>query len=165
MPSFDLQREHANMMARKKAVSRKYADTLILFLDVDGVLLSTSSIERFRSARVLDPDCVERLNRIVERTGAKVVISSTWRLQHMDELREALQEAGFRHLDAIVDETAHLPSQSRDSEIWAWLATFGAKAYCVLDDTRLRNRHLVRTNHLVGLTDEDVEKVLRFFGK
>lgn len=55
---------------------------LVLFLDIDGVL---NSVETMRSGRwnagteTLDPENVERLDRLIQLTGAVVVVSSTWR--------------------------------------------------------------------------------------
>lgn len=44
----------------------------IIFLDVDGVMNSVND-------QWLDPKCVDNLHMIVQATGAKVVISSSWR--------------------------------------------------------------------------------------
>jgi hypothetical protein len=66
---------------------------VIIFLDIDGVLNSTewsecrplrgfippgTAQQAFDEERI-DPHCVEHLRRIVERTGAKLVLASTWR--------------------------------------------------------------------------------------
>lgn len=65
--------------------------SLLLFLDVDGVLAPFESEAPFESTGIA------RLNEIVERTGASVVITSTWRERlSLDALREEFRRAGFR---------------------------------------------------------------------
>ena len=63
----------------------------VIFLDIDGVLNSndwyvyrednvdTYSIDAQYPFYEFDPRAIERLNRIIESTGAKIVVSSTWR--------------------------------------------------------------------------------------
>jgi len=46
----------------------------IIFLDIDGVVCT----DRTRFC-YFDPICMRRLNTILERTGAKIVVTSTWR--------------------------------------------------------------------------------------
>lgn len=57
----------------------------IIFLDIDGVLNSRKYINQcvannIPADDVIDPIAVARLNKITDATGAKLVISSTWRL-------------------------------------------------------------------------------------
>jgi hypothetical protein len=58
----------------------------VIFLDVDGVLNGHES-----QWRVI-PECVRLLNEIVERTGAKLVLSSSWRL--LSDWEPAVREYG-----------------------------------------------------------------------
>ena len=54
----------------------------VIFLDIDGVLNSEEYYESFPDGEFIppiDPVCVERLKRIVDRTGAKLILSSSWR--------------------------------------------------------------------------------------
>ncbi len=48
----------------------------VIFLDVDGVLNSTPSGPDF------EPGLVVWLNRLVDLSGAGVVVSSSWRLEY-----------------------------------------------------------------------------------
>lgn len=59
----------------------------VIFLDIDGVLNYTKWYTNERNPGNLhgqegdlDPLCVDRIIRICEETGAKVVISSDWRI-------------------------------------------------------------------------------------
>lgn len=63
----------------------------VIFLDIDGVLNTSRSTTTKKAVIVnmgdhtvgfnrFEPGCVERLNEITDATGAKFVISSTWRI-------------------------------------------------------------------------------------
>jgi hypothetical protein len=81
----------------------------LLLLNVDGVLVHDESLAaagniplgRDYFARVIDPACVLRLARIVQFTGASVVVTSPWR--RVEEQRAglvvALRRGGLRYSD------------------------------------------------------------------
>jgi hypothetical protein len=52
----------------------------VLFLDIDGVLNCSKTPNPRKLPYVIDKKLLARLERLVERTGAKVVLSSSWRL-------------------------------------------------------------------------------------
>jgi len=69
-------------------VSTAMSDLRIIFLDIDGVLNNPGTYaptapwrgELDRIIRVpIAPECMQRLNTLTDATGAKVVISSSWR--------------------------------------------------------------------------------------
>lgn len=73
----------------------------ILFLDIDGVLNTSGHIVRLkRSGEPLsdrfgyrfDPQAVAQLKRIIERTEAAIVISSSWKFEGLDRMRELWRE-------------------------------------------------------------------------
>jgi hypothetical protein len=146
----------------------------ILFLDFDGVLNHTehfASLPPDRTAADVDVDCesfdlacIARLNAIVDRTGCKVVISSTWRHEYT---RSDLQGHLVRHGYAgkVHGVTPVLPGKPRGAEIAAWLSERPAiEFFVILDDNSdmgpLRGR-LVQTSFATGLQDEHVEAVVR----
>jgi hypothetical protein len=134
----------------------------VIFLDFDGVLNSRRFLVRRNLAgRVddaIDPEAVARLNQIIARTGAKVVISSTWRsTDSLDRIISILQSHGFA---GEVIGTTPVLSGSRGGEIKAWLdGSRRVKAFVILDDADdldpLRSRH-VRTSDEDGLLDHHV---------
>jgi predicted mannosyl-3-phosphoglycerate phosphatase (HAD superfamily) len=71
----------------------------VIFLDIDGVLCNHESISagyKTRTAPEQDPygphvDCVAALNRIIKETGAKIVVSSTWRHAGAANMRGTLK--------------------------------------------------------------------------
>lgn len=133
----------------------------VLFLDIDGVLNSEAWFARQRGrgltiisnrAELLDPAAVAQLNRVVEATGCKVVLSSSWRLhQRLLEVQDWLQQAGF--IGQLHDRT---PSTGhRGEEIGAWLGRSPCDRYAIVDDEPDLTWHegrWVPTTYSEGLT-------------
>lgn len=62
----------------------------LIFLDIDGVLNYEGYERLTRSGtRFVDPILIKRLKKIIDCTGAKVVLSSTWR-RGIYDIREGL---------------------------------------------------------------------------
>lgn len=139
----------------------------IVFLDFDGVLNSRRFFARSgpieRPDDALDPAAVARVDRVIARTGAKVVISSTWRIMDpLDRIAGILRAHGFG--GEVVGATP-VVGGSRGREIGAWLdQSKGVRSFVILDDDtnmgRLARRH-VRTMPEDGLLDEHVEPACR----
>ena len=51
----------------------------IIFLDVDGVLNTASSEERCGEYIGIDDDKVALLKRLTDKTGAEIILISTWK--------------------------------------------------------------------------------------
>ncbi len=162
----------------------------VLFLDMDGVVNSARYFEvlskrQYRKARgkakaegrerktfvdMIDPDAVPHLNAIVERTGCKVVISSSWRTPWTyAEIESMLRSRGFR--GSVIGSTPTKIAASgppretqRGTEIQAWLDGYPeVEAFAILDDSddmaHLLPR-LVLTTWARGLEAEHVESVV-----
>jgi len=147
----------------------------ILFLDIDGVLnsaewfakMQADALSRRPISHMIDDGCVDRLNRLLDASGADVVVSSSWRLVHtLAEIRSALKSKGFT--GRIIAKTPSYRG-SRGSEIQAWLTAHerDAEDIVILDDDsdmgHLASSH-VCTSWGVGLTDADVSRALALFG-
>lgn len=145
----------------------------IIFLDFDGVI--TTRRTKFESG---DPDCIAQLNRIVQATGAHVVLSTSWRLLWpLEQLREKLEDWGFA--GAVWDRTLDLShfvgnglwhSAERGEEISTWLKDnreLNVTDFVVLDDETdmvgVHPQH-VHVNKEVGLTAADAELAIRILG-
>jgi hypothetical protein len=128
-----------------------------IFLDLDGVL------RPFHSEEMLVPECVERLNRLVEVTGAEVIITSSWRAQlTLEKILAEMRAVGFRH--ELGGETPILLGQPRGVEIRAFLEQAGVVPFVILDDeidmdAELR-KQLVLVDDAVGLQEADVDEAL-----
>lgn len=138
----------------------------IIFLDIDGVMNShdTRTDHELGLVSWLDARNVAVLNRIVQATGAAVVVSSTWRLtMPFDELRATFAAAGC--VADLADVTPDIDARRRDREIQAWLAAQPEppSRYVILDDDRdmpTLPEKLVKTCPSRGLSPEDVPTVL-----
>lgn len=144
----------------------------IIFLDVDGVLNNASYIkkcykksinkkETFYSGKNVpfDIKCLKNLAKIVKKTGAKIVLSSTWRIykSHIYVLEARLAEYGLR----IYDKT-DIINMIKGAEITEWLKQHrDIENYVVIDDEEynlsnfIDNKHLVIVNSEYGLTFGD----------
>lgn len=145
----------------------------VVFLDIDGVLNSaTWHREQPRSAGPrahFDPAAVARLNRLTDRTGAGIVVSSSWRQfgarYVCDTLRSVGVTAPLVGMTPILDDGLRIMRPlPRGHEIQAWLdAAVPVPVFVILDDEPdmgFLHRRLVLTRHEVGLTDTDVDRAI-----
>lgn len=152
-----------------------------VFLDFDGVVVCLPP-ERDRTStgklvRAANRQAVAHLNEIVRRTGAVVVVSSTWRKHHsIERLQGVLDRAGF--VGRVHDVTPVIHDQERGHEIaWtlselAFTGLGGVPPYVVLDDDYdLGPLPAERWVHVKdgwmtgGLKAEHVERAVRVLGE
>lgn len=103
----------------------------VVFLDVDGVLNNFDLLRR-NGFDYIDPVMVGRVGLVVGQAGAKIVLSSTWRLTHENRslVAAALGEQGM----FIHDVTPSL-NTFRSEEISNWLRDNPAvDRYAIFDD-------------------------------
>ena len=137
----------------------------VLFLDIDGVLNSMEFFARLPSTRSMcevDPKAVKRVLRVLEVTGAKLVLSSTWRLSA--ELVERLRAVGL----PIYDMTPSLGTEPRYKEIGAWLVEhMEATKYAIIDDdtdAEIKGR-FVRTHPKYGMYGKHEKALIALLGE
>ena len=119
---------------------------VVIFLDIDGVVCTTlstrlSALLRLPMERQLfDPIALFWLRWLARRTGAEIVLCSSWRdaLTVDDPLCRAfignLYGRLARNGTPIADAAPRLPSGDKGEEILAWLAEHPGRRYVVLDD-------------------------------
>ena len=155
----------------------------VLFLDFDGVANSLAYLQAHRTCdqhpcpeeHALDPIRIERLNRIIEATGASVVISSSWRYgRTVDQLAQLLVWRGFK--GGVIDKTPDfcktpdgkaVAASDRGEEIRQWLdAHPEVTEFVVLDDqadmTAVRD-YFIQTED--GIEDEHVDRAIAMLGR
>ena len=164
----------------------------VLFLDVDGVLNCTYTFqrtyERWKETGAatkgpefawpmghLDDALVPNLNPIVEQTGCKIVLSSSWRvIAKIPDFRNWVSQKGFKYPEAIIDRTRSSVGDDPDgrgNEIKDWLTAHPeVTAYVILDDdsqdiVRVHPNNFVNTNGNEGLTDEKVQAAIAVLKK
>lgn len=144
----------------------------IIFLDFDGVLNSAKYLLRREGyGVVIDPARMCLLKQIIVATGAKIVLSTSWREHWKKDLAECdstgvlindiFSKCGLQ----IWDKTPELRTK-RETEIKSWLDKHPeVKNFVVLDDRLLSadnlNGHFIKTsNYFDGLDEEDVPKAI-----
>jgi len=163
----------------------------IVFLDIDGVLNSFETpaslnvphsawcpevMNAFGIELDVHTDKVERVNKITEATGAKIVISSSWRVGYLAEWSDViihLHNMGLKGF--IIGRTPHDKNDpemnTRGREIEAWFAKYPDETienFVILDDNNKMDPlmdNLVKTDHKEGLQDEHVEKAIEILSK
>lgn len=138
---------------------------------------TTRLLECNQEIKFVDTRKVLRLRELVERTGAKIVLSSTWRLGAERDAfyleREALRElvAEFKRLRCPLwfDITPYLPRAKRWQEINAWLITHDIEDFIILDDVEKELKpfadKLILTDPNKGLTKERMEFAIQMLGE
>ena len=113
------------------------ATTPLVFVDIDGVLNALPFLEGRDGtdwSQLIDHRAVARLNTLIDRSSAKVVISSSWRC-HMPivHIESLLRAQGF--LGEILGATPRR-TPNRGAEIQAWIdaAEEEPEALVILDD-------------------------------
>ncbi len=139
----------------------------VIFLDIDGVLNNreVSIRKKDEGCRVWDEKCIDRLNRITDETGAKIVISSTWR-RSKDFYSIIKNEMGIT--GEIIGKTIDYlltPNPERGDEIEEWLSRHPeVTVFVILDDesdmAHLEFHHF-QTETEFGLTDGQAEAAIR----
>ena len=126
----------------------------------------------------VDTRKVLRLREIVERTGAMLVMSSSWRYgatrncawYEMIGYNELQEEFKRLRCPLWIDITPCMPGVKRQKEIFAWLAVHPeVDEFIIIDDvgeelTWYWDR-LVLTDPKVGLNKERMEQAIKMLGE
>lgn len=135
----------------------------VIFLDVDGVLNSSQDGNSIRLRTDLN---LKLLQRVVRETGAKIVLSSSWRngpAKVLNNLHKRLEEYGLE----IMESTPDLGSLCRGDEIRQWLNANEehVEKFLILDDednmAEFTEEDLVQTDSRIGLQEEDSIKCIK----
>lgn len=133
--------------------------TRIIYLDFDGVLVTPAQSRSAPDRDFLCPVKTAMVHRITGATGAKIVVSSTWRIS--STCKDALAAAGipdsslFHDWATPGDDNAPSGWSIRGYQIHSHAARWDIRNYVILDDFPVcrhqRSRH-VQTDLDTGLT-------------
>lgn len=153
-----------------------------LFLDIDGVLntgrysnyLEENGLsETDADGYLFDTEAVKNLQYIIEETDAKIIITSTWRLDgDMQAIWHNRNLAG-----EVIGVTPTIQKEKAIGKIKIWYGHRGMEVeewlsananapykYAILDDEDdylpSQSDHLVLTDPMTGITKEVVDKVI-----
>lgn len=149
-----------------------------IFLDFDGVMNTYHYCNQLyleglpegdKFGVLFDPECVRNLGEIIERTGAEIVISSSWKATMT--YAQILQMWKDRNLPGFVTDVTPTCSRHRGDEIASWLGIFqeisGGEEYeyVIIDDLGEEDFNEDQLNHLVtvdwyGLTEEAMQHAI-----
>lgn len=148
----------------------------IIFLDVDGVLNSQNYfISKYhelgrpvRGKEEIDKVAVKYLKEIVDKTGAKIVLTSSWKIikRQVQDLKDVLKEYNL----SIMDITSNY-ADKRGKEIREWLNNNkDVESFVILDDDFFKDyngleNNLVNTSFITGLTKEDVKRAINILDR
>lgn len=155
----------------------------IIFLDVDGVLNDSTYTEKcvkklkrigltpflMNFERVpFNPRSLKNLQKIVLKTGAEVILHSSWKNSsiNLGVLQARLAEYGIK-IKEIVDGS--FVSRKEDN-ISKYLAEHTKELkeeiqFVIIDDDNLKMPHLVRTDYRHGLTNRKAQKCIEILNK
>lgn len=146
-----------------------------IFLDVDGVLNSDEYIKKIKEMNIegierdIDVNKIKLLKLAVEKTGAKVVLSSSWRYtRYAQELKQLLLAHGIG-----ADSTPFINNE-RGIEIKKWIEEHkDVEEFVILDDEIFDSydEELIKIsngngrNYGEGLLEKDVEEIIKRLGR
>ena len=146
----------------------------IIFLDFDGVLNTEyyQGLLQFQGKQwqdeygtLFDPKAVKHLQRIIDATGAGIVIESSWKYLGLEAMQELWR---VRNLPGkVIDITPSLTGNaSKGEEIAAWLSnhTTQATCYVIIDDEYVvldsQIPYFIWTNPYEGLTEDQANRAM-----
>ncbi len=152
----------------------------VIFLDIDGVLNSDEYINKMKESNVkgiekaVDAQKIRLLKRAIDETGAKVVLTSSWRLtKYLPHLKQLLLQNGV----FLTDTTKFLENE-RGEEIKLWISeNKDTEDFVILDDEIFDSYDENLINKLIkisngngkglgeGLQKEDVKKIIQRLGR
>ena len=148
----------------------------VVFLDFDGPIIPMASHEAGRKLleKAWHP-CIAALNRITDTTGAKIVLSTSWRWPSSNgpQASELLKIWGAT-AEVIgatpILESAWKPGSvswtgvPRGREIAAWLGSNKVDSFVIIDDDKDMvhlMQFLIHTPFEVGLTEADADRAIQ----
>jgi hypothetical protein len=158
----------------------------VIFLDIDGVLNSgdnlcsygflNSKLGRDLYGDLFDERCVRYLEAIIQKTGAYIVMSSSWRYAgffKMQQMWEARRLPG--KLIDITPSGKYNPDIGyneytvRGDEIQEWINANKPETYCIIDDDSdmLESQlpFFVKTDAEFGITLKDAKLAIKTLGE
>lgn len=163
----------------------------VLFLDLDGVLNTERNVRALQNegkpvtdeyGYLFDEAAVNNLALIIKQTGARIIISSSWKFLGLDKLQSMWEKRKLAGkivgmtpnkssddflLDVDLEKSDDIYLMCKGQEIKEWLAG-NADAnirYAILDDEQCvleeQKAHFVQVDSRTGITEENAVDVIR----
>lgn len=139
----------------------------VIFLDFDGVITTLES--RWN----IDSEKCKLVKRICDETGAKIVISSSWRKSNLEYTMKQFSKESFLLYDYVIDVTKRLSISGsasitipRGVEILEYIESHDSITnYVILDDDidmlLWQRNHFVHTSTYEGINEKNVEQAIK----
>ncbi|RNF07445.1 hypothetical protein TraAM80_03421 [Trypanosoma rangeli] len=138
----------------------------ILFLDCDGVVSPFGG-------KLFAPKQMSLLRNIILETGAKIVLSTSWRMSEFGR-QEVAKQLIAHNIPTYISCTPYLNGKSRAVEILSWIEAnkerYNIVNFVAIDDINLPatapnraffSNHSVTTNAFTGLTEANAKEAVR----
>lgn len=146
----------------------------VIFLDIDGVFIPFEDKKQpyhqyFNEDKHWSKEALTLLSKLISKTDAKIVLSSSYRKSRSkQEIEQRFESLGFDH--PIYDVTPSIKASKRGAEVLSWIEKHKVNNYIIIDDNKfdfekLFPGKLVRTNHQKGFTKEDYIRALTLLRK
>lgn len=138
----------------------------VIFLDYDGVLNTNKTPTKMVGdvMTMAEPTLVFTLNKLVDKSEAELVLSSSWR--NLPNWEDAMKKSGIiKKFYGKTPETKDGVEGPRGVKIQAWLDKHPeVERYAIIDDcddmTEGQMPNFFQTDEEVGLTEEIADKIL-----
>ena len=146
----------------------------IIFLDFDGVITTRDSKWEIDNNKCL------LVKKICDETGAKIVISSSWRYSTVEKTIDAYKLHDWILTPYIIDVTKNL-SMSIGWDLFSYFPLRGLEIseyinkhdliqnYVIIDDDSdmlyIQKDHFVKTDTYKGLSEENVQQAIQILNK
>ena len=146
----------------------------IIFLDFDGVITTRDSKWEIDNNKCL------LVKKICDETGAKIVISSSWRYSTVEKTIDAYKLHDWILTPYIIDVTENL-SMSIGWDLFSYFPLRGLEIseyinkheliqnYVIIDDDSdmlyIQKDHFVKTDTYKGLSEENVQQAIQILNK
>ena len=162
-----------------------------IFLDMDGVIATPETV--IKGLWAITPSRQEMLGQILDKTGADIVLSSSWRHNTVEKTKEHMTKKKFAYVDKIVGvtirayhyvESGHGLNIPRGVEIDHWIDTHIHKDlkgdwsrkeigvdfnYVILDDDGdmllEQKDNFIQCKWNIGLTPELTQQAIEILNK
>lgn len=128
----------------------------VIFLDIDGVLNTNSD-------REISNDKLKLLSELVSKTGAEIVLSSSWRNWRNHPKTNTPGSFITNWKNKFLDNNLSItlttePEGPKNLSIEKFIIQHDVKCFVVLDDQNVFDKNLVQTDAEQGLTQSDCQR-------
>lgn len=140
----------------------------ICFLDVDGVINNDKTMSKTPNGFTgVSGTLVDRLKKIIEKTDAKIVLCSSWRVDYLKtngndpDSKYLIKQLSYKGL--MISDCTCKEGINRGWQVSNYLKDHKIEKFVILDDEYEKDyeeyhltNHVVHTDTAIGLTDKNV---------